>query len=44
MTFQAIDIHKSFENTDVLKGVSLNVEAGESWLCWALPARARRRF
>ncbi|WBU57493.1 ABC transporter ATP-binding protein [Paracoccus sediminicola] len=29
MTFQAIDIHKSFENTDVLKGVSLNVEAGE---------------
>ncbi|MFS4437440.1 ABC transporter ATP-binding protein [Paracoccaceae bacterium GXU_MW_L88] len=29
MTFQAIDIHKSFENTDVLKGVSLTVEAGE---------------
>ena len=29
MTFQAIDIHKSFGDTEVLKGVSLSMEAGE---------------
>ena len=29
MTFQAIDIHKSFGKAEVLKGVSLSMEAGE---------------
>ncbi|MFV0244623.1 MAG: ABC transporter ATP-binding protein [Qingshengfaniella sp.] len=29
MTFDATDIHKSFEGTEVLKGVSLSVKAGE---------------
>ncbi|WBU62720.1 ABC transporter ATP-binding protein [Paracoccus aerodenitrificans] len=29
MTFKAVEIHKSFEDTQVLKGVSLTVEPGE---------------
>ncbi|MQY43703.1 ATP-binding cassette domain-containing protein [Epibacterium sp. SM1969] len=29
MTFQALDIHKSFDDTKVLKGVSLSMEEGE---------------
>ncbi len=29
MTFEARNIHKSFNGTEVLKGVSLAMEAGE---------------
>lgn len=29
MTFEAVDIHKSIDDTDILKGVSLSVDAGE---------------
>ncbi|WP_346730044.1 hypothetical protein [Dysosmobacter welbionis] len=41
------DLHKSYQvgktTYEVLKGVSLTVEKGSSWLSWAPPALARPR-